>query len=474
MGGCARLKSALLIPHTGKEVPYLIHPVEPKKVLCIHDLSGMGRCSLAVILPVLSVMGVQPVALPTVVLSTHTGGLGTPARLDGCAYGEQALEHYHALGVEFDCIYTGYLGGEDQVALAEKAFALWPAAKKIVDPVMGDNGKAYSTVTPALIDRIRALCGAADLILPNYTEAQILLQRQPQTELLTDEAAQALADELTALAPGAVVTGLPLGKYIGCAGSGKDRFLIKKLHISRSFPGTGDLYGAVLIGSLLQGNALSAAADNAAEFVALSIQSTPAAQDTRLRGLVRAASAAPVPGKLGRIRGGTPMNEKPTLNIVLVEPRIPQNTGNVARTCACTACRLHLVGPMGFAIDDKKLKHAGLDYWHYLDISYYDSLDEFFAKNSGPYYYFTTKAPQRYTDVSYPDGAYLVFGREDAGLPEALLAANQEHCIRMPMRDTCRSLNLSNSVAVGVYEVLRQWDFPELLDHGHLRDYEWK
>ena len=89
-------------------------------------------------------------------------------------------------------------------------------------------------------------------------------------------------------------------------------------------------------------------------------------------------------------------------------------------------------------------------------------------------YYITTKAPQRYTDVAYPDGAYLVFGREDAGLPEALLAANQEHCIRMPMRDTCRSLNLSNSVAVGVYEVLRQWDFPELLDHGHLRDYEWK
>ena len=100
------------------------------------------------------------------------------------------------------------------------------------------------------------------------------------------------------------------------------------------------------------------------------------------------------------------MSEKPTLNIVLVEPRIPQNTGNVARTCACTACRLHLVGPMGFAIDDKKLKHAGLDYWHYLDISYYDGLDDFFAKNSGPYYYFTTKAPQRYTDVAYPDGAY--------------------------------------------------------------------
>ena len=249
----------------------MIHPVEPKKVLC----------SLAVILPVLSVMGVQPVALPTVVLSTHTGGFGTPARLDGSAYGEQALEHYHALGVEFDCIYTGYLGGETQVTLAEKAFAYWPDAKKVVDPVMADNGKAYSTVTPALIDRIRGLCRTADLILPNYTEAQLLLEREPITDPLEDSAAQALADELTVIAPGAVVTGLPLGKYIGCAGAGPDRFLVKKLHISRSFPGTGDLYGAVLIGSLLQGNALSAAADNAAEFVALAIQNTPPEQDTR-------------------------------------------------------------------------------------------------------------------------------------------------------------------------------------------------
>ena len=167
-------------------------PVEPKKILCIHDLSGVGRCSLAVILPVLSVMGFQPVALPTVVLSTHTGGLGTPARLDGSAYGMAALEHYQALELQFDCIYTGYLGGEAQVALAEKAFALWPAAYKVVDPVMGDNGKAYSTVTPALVERIRSLCRAADLILPNYTEAQLLLQQQPVTDELDDTAAQAL------------------------------------------------------------------------------------------------------------------------------------------------------------------------------------------------------------------------------------------------------------------------------------------
>ena len=168
------------------------------------------------------------------------------------------------------------------------------------------------------------------------------------------------------------------------------------------------------------------------------------------------------------------METNPTLNIVMVEPRIPQNTGNVARTCACTGCRLHLVGPMGFTIDDARLRHAGLDYWHYLDISYYESLADFFARSAGPYYYFSTKAPQRYTDVRYPDGSYLVFGREDRGLPEALLAENQARCVRFPMREGCRSLNLSNSVAIGVYEVLRQWDFPELLDHGRLREYEWK
>mgnify|MGYP003244243822 CR=1 FL=1 len=216
----------------------MLKPTEPKKVLCIHDLSGVGRCSLAVILPVLSVMGVQPVALPTVVLSTHTGGFGTPARMDGAAYGMAALEHYHDLGLDFACIYTGYLGGEEQIALAEKAFDLWPAARKIVDPVMGDNGHAYSTVTPAFIDRMRELARRADLILPNATEAALLLQKDAAVGPLDDAAAQALADELAALAPNAVVTGLPMGKYIGCAGSGRDRFVIRKLHIDRSFPGT--------------------------------------------------------------------------------------------------------------------------------------------------------------------------------------------------------------------------------------------
>lgn len=161
------------------------------------------------------------------------------------------------------------------------------------------------------------------------------------------------------------------------------------------------------------------------------------------------------------------------LNIVLVEPQIPQNTGNIARTCAATGARLHLVKPMGFTVEDKKLKRAGLDYWHLLDITYYEGIKELFARCPGPFFYFTTKAPRRYTDVSYPDGAYLVFGREDAGLPEALLAAHPERCVRLPMISAARSLNLSNTVAVGVYEALRQQDFAGLLDTGRLRNYAW-
>ncbi len=164
----------------------------------------------------------------------------------------------------------------------------------------------------------------------------------------------------------------------------------------------------------------------------------------------------------------------PVLNIVLVEPQIPENTGNIARTCAVTGARLHLVRPLGFEVTAKHLKRAGLDYWHLLDITYYDNLDDFFAKNSGPFFYFTSKGRHRHTDVSYPDGSYLVFGREDAGLPERLLFENPDHCVRMPMRKGVRCLNLSNSVAIGVYEALRQWDFADLESQGQLTKYEWK
>ena len=163
-----------------------------------------------------------------------------------------------------------------------------------------------------------------------------------------------------------------------------------------------------------------------------------------------------------------------TLNIVLVEPQIPQNTGNVARTCAATGARLHLVGPMGFGIDDKKLKRAGLDYWHLLDITTYPDSQDFFARNAGPFFYFTTKAQRAHSAVSYPDGAYLVFGREDAGLPESLLYANPQSCVRIPMLAEARSLNLSNTVAVAVFETLRQWGYPGLSGEGRLRNYRWE
>lgn len=163
----------------------------------------------------------------------------------------------------------------------------------------------------------------------------------------------------------------------------------------------------------------------------------------------------------------------PTLNIVLIEPQIPQNTGNIARTCAATGARLHLVGPLGFTVTDAKLKRAGLDYWHLLDITTYESTPAFFAHNPGTYYYFTTKAPQTYVQPAYPDGAYLVFGREDAGLPEQLLHDNPTQCVRLPMMAAARSLNLSNTVAVAAYEVLRQWDFPALQNHGQLTEYKW-
>lgn len=164
----------------------------------------------------------------------------------------------------------------------------------------------------------------------------------------------------------------------------------------------------------------------------------------------------------------------PTLNIVLVEPEIPQNTGNVARTCAATGARLHIIEPMGFKIDDKKLKRAGLDYWYLLDITYYHNLNEFFEKNSdGNFYFFSTKANKVYSDISYPDNSFLFFGKETKGLPENLLYAHPDTTVRIPMINDARSLNLSNSVAIGVYEVLKQWDFPALQEKGQLREFEW-
>ena len=167
-------------------------------------------------------------------------------------------------------------------------------------------------------------------------------------------------------------------------------------------------------------------------------------------------------------------NKMSNINIVLLEPEIPQNTGNIARTCAATGASLHLIEPLGFRIDDAKLKRAGLDYWHQLDITYYKDIEDFYTKNpDARVYYFSTKAPQKYTDITYPEKVYLMFGKETKGLPEELLHANKSHCVRIPMRDSLRSLNLSNSAAIAVYEVFRQRNFEGLREAGELTKYEW-
>ena len=156
-------------------------------------------------------------------------------------------------------------------------------------------------------------------------------------------------------------------------------------------------------------------------------------------------------------------DEKNELNIVLVNPEIPQNTGNIVRTCAATGARLHIILPMGFAIDDKKLKRAGLDYWHYLDLTYYDSLDDFFEKNKdGRFFYLTSKGAMAHSEVEYKDGDFLLLGKETKGLPESLLIKNPERCIRIPMISSARCLNLSNAAAVVVYEALRQTEYATL------------
>ena len=157
------------------------------------------------------------------------------------------------------------------------------------------------------------------------------------------------------------------------------------------------------------------------------------------------------------------------LNIVLVEPEIPQNCGNIARTCAATGSRLHLIKPLGFDISEKAVRRAGLDYWHMVDVQVYENLEDFFGRNEvKQMWLLSTKAPRRYTEAAFEDGCYLLFGKETKGLPEDFLEAHREACVRIPMRSDARSLNLSNAVAITAFEALRQLDFPQLLEVGKM------
>ena len=163
------------------------------------------------------------------------------------------------------------------------------------------------------------------------------------------------------------------------------------------------------------------------------------------------------------------------LNIVLLEPEIPANTGNIGRTCVAAGARLHLIEPMGFQINEKQVRRAGLDYWEKLDYVIYDSFSDFLAKNPGARLYMaTTKAKHVYSEVSYEDDCYIMFGKESAGIPEEILVKYEDYCMRIPMEYNIRSLNLSNSVAIVLYEALRQQGFPELKDEGSLSGVEMK
>ncbi len=163
------------------------------------------------------------------------------------------------------------------------------------------------------------------------------------------------------------------------------------------------------------------------------------------------------------------------INIVLAEPEIPQNTGNIARTCAATATQLHIIKPMGFEISDRRLKRAGLDYWHLLNVQFYEGYEDFFERTKGANYWFaSTKAVNTHSDVSYGENDYIMFGKETKGLPEELLFRHKDRCVRIPMLDEARSLNLSNAVAVVVYEVLRQQGYKQLETKGALTRFDWE
>ena len=163
------------------------------------------------------------------------------------------------------------------------------------------------------------------------------------------------------------------------------------------------------------------------------------------------------------------------MNIVLYEPEMPANTGNIGRTCVATGTRLHLIEPLGFKLNEKQLKRAGLDYWDKLDVTVYSDFNEFLEKNPGPKLYMaTTKPPNVYTNIFYDPHSYIMFGPESRGIPEEILVNYQETCVRIPMWGEIRSLNLSNSVAIILYEALRQNNFDKMTLEGHLRNYQWK
>lgn len=248
-----------------------------KRVAAIHDLSGYGRCALTVILPVISAMGIQCAAIPTAILSTHTGGFENFVFRDMTDFLSPCCKHYKELNIPFDAIYSGFLASETQVDKCMEFFDAFPNALKIVDPVMGDDGSAYQTYTGALIRRTKELINNADVITPNLTEAALLLDKD-YPDVLSEEEAFDWAKRLCEKAHSAVITGIRLknGDYVNICHDERNGVsdLYRWKRIPVSYPGTGDIFASVLTGCILKGKSLSESAEFASKFCELAIKAT--------------------------------------------------------------------------------------------------------------------------------------------------------------------------------------------------------
>ncbi|MBR1752473.1 MAG: pyridoxamine kinase [Ruminococcus sp.] len=249
-----------------------------KKVAAIHDISGLGRCSLSVILPVLSAMGIQVCPITTTVLSAHTG-FGEFVMRDLTDFMSPALEHYKKLHVEFDCIYSGFLGSEDQIDHCLEYFKTYKNALKIVDPVMGDNGQSYATYTKSLCRRMGELVAVADIITPNLTEAAILLdEKYPELPMRHDEIRSWLVRLSQKGAKIVVITSVVLSDgEIATVGYDRESGSFWKVtndYVPKSYSGSGDMFASILAGSILNGDSLPIAMNRAASFTELSIKAT--------------------------------------------------------------------------------------------------------------------------------------------------------------------------------------------------------
>ena len=243
----------------------------PKKALCIHSFSTMGRSSTAVIAPALAAKGIQPVMLPTVVLSTHYGGFGPVAKQDMTDFCKGALEHYRQIGATFDCVFSGFLSSKEQMDIIKDAYTLTEKGLKLCDPVMADHGKLYSSITDELVEGFKELCRHADLITPNPTEALILLGREYTQDVFTREEASEIARSLGRMYADVIITGTKfVDGSVACTGYDKEKdevFFIELNYIPVSYPGTGDLFGGCLAAFTLDGADLKTACEKTARFI---------------------------------------------------------------------------------------------------------------------------------------------------------------------------------------------------------------